>query len=64
VKVSPESLDDYLSLDLGPLYTPDAAVFRDVLSALRLRRRALIRCRSLSSGRTTPAGSTPTTSST
>jgi hypothetical protein len=25
VKVSPESLDDYLSLDLGPLYTPDAA---------------------------------------
>jgi predicted DNA-binding transcriptional regulator YafY len=53
VKVSPESLDDYLSLDLGPLYAPDAAAFREVLSALRLRRRALIRYRSLSSGRTT-----------
>ncbi len=53
VKVSPESLDAYLSLDLGPLYTPDAAVFRDVLAALRLRRRALVRYRSLSSGRTT-----------
>ena len=53
VKVSPSRLDDYLSLDLGPLYTPDAAVFRSVLSALRLRRRALVRYRSLSAGRTT-----------
>jgi predicted DNA-binding transcriptional regulator YafY len=53
VKVSPESLDAYLSLDLGPLYTPDAAVFRDVLAAQRLRRRAVVRYRSLSSGRTT-----------
>jgi predicted DNA-binding transcriptional regulator YafY len=53
VKVSPESLDAYLSLDLGPLYTPDAAVFRDVLAAQRLRRRAVIRYKSLSSGRTT-----------
>jgi hypothetical protein len=33
VKVSPESLDAYLSLDLGPLYTPDAAVFREILTA-------------------------------
>src|SRR5918996_2618961 len=53
VKVSPESLDAYLSLDLGPLYTPDAAVFRDILAAQRLRRKALIRYKSLSSGRTT-----------
>lgn len=53
VKVSPDSLDAYLSLDLGPLYTPDAAVFRDVLTAQRLRRKALVRYKSLSSGRTT-----------
>lgn len=53
VKVSPESLDAYLSLDLGPLYTPDAAVFRDVLAAQRMRRKALVRYRSLSSGKTT-----------
>jgi predicted DNA-binding transcriptional regulator YafY len=53
VKVAPESLDSYLSLDLGPLHTPDAAVFRDVLLALRQRRRALVRYQSLSSGRTT-----------
>ena len=53
VKVAPESLDAYLSLDLGPLHTPDAAVFRDVLLALRRRRRALVRYKSLSSGRTT-----------
>jgi predicted DNA-binding transcriptional regulator YafY len=53
VNVSPDSLDAYLSLDLGPLYTPDAAVFRDVLSAQRQRRKALIRYRSLSSGKTT-----------
>jgi predicted DNA-binding transcriptional regulator YafY len=53
VKVSPESLDAYLSLDLGPLYTPDAAVFREILTAQRLRRRAVVRYRSLSSNRTT-----------
>jgi len=53
VKVSPDSLDAYLSLDLGPLHTPDAAVFRDVLTAQRQRRKALIRYKSLSSGRTT-----------
>jgi len=41
VKVSPESLDAYLSLDLGPLSTPDAAVFREILTAQRQRRRAL-----------------------
>jgi hypothetical protein len=53
VQVSPESLDAYLSLDLGPLDTPDAAVFRDVLLAQRLRRKALVRYKSLSSGKTT-----------
>jgi predicted DNA-binding transcriptional regulator YafY len=53
VKVSPESLDAYLSLDLGPLYTPDAALFREILTAQRLRRRAVVRYRSLSSNRTT-----------
>ena len=53
VKVTPESLDAYLSLDLGPLSAPDAAVFRDLLLALRQRRRALVRYQSLTSGRTT-----------
>ena len=53
VKVSPSSLGDYLSLDLGALYAPDAAIFRDVLGALRRKHTALIRYRSLSAGRTT-----------
>lgn len=52
VKVAPESLDAYLSLDLGPLNAPDLTVFRDLLLALRQRRRALVRYQSLSSGRT------------
>jgi predicted DNA-binding transcriptional regulator YafY len=53
VKVAPESLDAYLSLDLGPVYEPSDTVFADVLVALRRRRRALVRYKSLSSGRTT-----------
>jgi predicted DNA-binding transcriptional regulator YafY len=53
VSVSPETLDAFLSLDIGPTYTPHAATFAAVLSAHRLRRTALIRYRSLSSGRTT-----------
>jgi predicted DNA-binding transcriptional regulator YafY len=53
VRVSPARLDDFLSFDAGPLHTPDAEVFRAVLAALRLRRRVLIRYRSLSSDRTT-----------
>lgn len=52
VRVSPASLDDYMSLDLGPVHTPDAQVFRDLLTAHRLRRVALIRYKSLSSNRT------------
>jgi len=52
VRVSPARLDDFLSFDPGPLHTPDAGVFRDVLTALRLRRRLLVRYRSLSSNRT------------
>jgi hypothetical protein len=53
VRVSPAKLDDFLSFDAGPLHTPDAEVFSAVLAALRLRRRLLIRYRSLSSDRTT-----------
>jgi len=52
VRVSPSNLDDYLSFDPGPLHTPDAEVFRDVLSAQRVRRKLLIRYRSLSANRT------------
>jgi len=52
VRVLPSALDDFLSLDPGPLHTPDAAVFRDVLTAQRLRRKLLVRYRSLSSNRT------------
>jgi predicted DNA-binding transcriptional regulator YafY len=53
VSVSPETLDDVLSLDIGPVNTPDPAVFADLLAALRLRRVAILRYRSLHSGRTT-----------
>lgn len=52
VRVSPARLDDFLSFDPGPLHTPDAAVFRAVLAGQRLRRRLLIRYKSLSSDRT------------
>jgi predicted DNA-binding transcriptional regulator YafY len=53
VRISPGSLDDFLSFDPGPLHTPDAAVFRTVLGARRLKRRLLVRYRSLSSDRIT-----------
>lgn len=53
VSVSPETLDSVLSLDIGPTYVPDANVFADVVSAIRQRRCALVRYRSLNSGRTT-----------
>ena len=53
VSVSPETLDSVLSLDIGPAHAPDASVFADILAALRQRRCALIRYRSLNSGRTT-----------
>ena len=53
VRVSPARLDDFLSLDPGPLHTPDAEIFRTLLSAQRLRRRVLARYRSLSSNRIT-----------
>ncbi len=36
----------------GPLHTPDAEIFKDVLAAQRLRRKLLVRYRSLSSNRT------------
>ena len=51
VRISPAVLDDFLSLDPGPLHAPDAAIFRDVLTAQRLRRKVLLRYRSLSSNR-------------
>ncbi len=53
VRVSPSTLDDFLSFDPGPLHTPDAGVFRDVLGAQRVRRKLVIRYRSLSSNATT-----------
>lgn len=53
VKAWPARLDDYLSLDLGPLYAPDAKVFSEVLRAFRLRRTVLVRYKSLSSNRVT-----------
>ena len=53
VRISPGRLDDFLSFDPGPLHTPDAAVFRTLLGARRLKRRLLVRYRSLSSDRTT-----------
>src|SRR5262245_55773342 len=49
MKASPAHLDEFLSFDPGPLHTPDAAAFRDVLAALRLRRKAFIRYKSLNS---------------
>jgi len=52
VRVSPSTLDDFLSFDPGPLHTPDAEAFRDVLAAQRARQKLLIRYRSLSSDRT------------
>lgn len=52
VRVLPERLLSYLSLDLGPLPQADPAVFRTVVDALTRRRCLLIRYRSLSSGRT------------
>jgi predicted DNA-binding transcriptional regulator YafY len=52
MRVSPASLDDFLSFDPGPLHLPDPRVFRDVLAAQRLRRKLLVRYRSLSSNRT------------
>jgi predicted DNA-binding transcriptional regulator YafY len=52
VRVSPSDLDDFLSFRPGPLHTPDAEIFRDVLGAQRLGRKLLIRYRSLSANRT------------
>ncbi len=52
VPVSPEQIHDYLSFDPGALHTPDAGVFRTLLRAWQQRRRARVRYRSLSTGRT------------
>lgn len=53
VSVAPEALDAAMSLDLGPTYTVDTAIFADLLAALGARREVAIRYRSLSSDRTT-----------
>ncbi|HWB17648.1 MAG TPA: WYL domain-containing protein [Vicinamibacterales bacterium] len=53
VTVAPDVLGGLISLDLGPVYAADAAVFADVLRALQARRLVLLRYRSLNSGRTT-----------
>lgn len=52
VSIDPATLDDVLSLDIGPVHTPDAQIFAELLAALRGRRVALVRYRSLNSGRT------------
>jgi predicted DNA-binding transcriptional regulator YafY len=52
VKVFPDRLLSYLSLDLGPLPTAEPAVFTRVVDALTRRRRLLVRYQSLSGGRT------------
>lgn len=52
VRVFPDRVLSYLSLDLGPLPTAEPAVFTRVVDALTRRRRLLIRYRSLSGGRT------------
>ena len=52
VKVLPQEILAYLSLDLGPLPRADAAVFRQVIDALLRRRRLDVRYQSLSSGHT------------
>lgn len=51
VSVSPEALDAALSLDLGPTYSTDPAIFSEVLTALRRGSVALVRYRSLNSDR-------------
>lgn len=51
LQISPSSLDEYLSFDPGPLRAPDAAIFKDVLTAHRLRRKLLVHYKSLSTNR-------------
>lgn len=52
VKVLPDRVLSYLSLDLGPLPLGDPKVFQKAVDALVRRRRLLIRYRSFNSGRT------------
>jgi predicted DNA-binding transcriptional regulator YafY len=53
ISISPDALEGALSLDIGPVHLPDAAHFADLLTALQLRRTALVRYTSLHSARTT-----------
>ena len=52
VKVLPDRLESLLSLDLGPLPSADADIFKAVVTGLARRRRLVIRYKSNSSGRT------------
>jgi predicted DNA-binding transcriptional regulator YafY len=52
VTVDLSSLDGFLSLDLGPLATPDAEVFRGVVDAASRRRRLRMTYTSLTRGKT------------
>ena len=52
VKVFPERVLSYLSLDIGPLPAGDPKTFARVVDALARRRRLLVRYRSLNAGRT------------
>lgn len=53
VRVLPDRIQSYLSLDLGPLPQGDAETFREVARGVTLRRSLAIRYRSLSSDATT-----------
>lgn len=53
VRVLPDRVQSFLSLDLGPLPQGDPEVFRDVARGVTLGKRISIRYRSLSSGATT-----------
>jgi predicted DNA-binding transcriptional regulator YafY len=52
VQVMPDTLEGFLAVDLGPIATPDAEIFRRIVDALTRRRRVLMRYSSHASGRT------------
>ena len=52
VSVSTETIDDMLSMDLGPVHAPDVRIFATLLTAFRQRHVVRVAYRSLSSGRT------------
>jgi predicted DNA-binding transcriptional regulator YafY len=52
VRVAPDTLEGFLAVDLGPVATPDAEIFRCLVDALMHRRRILMRYSSHASGQT------------